>query len=878
MSLKPEDELKGRYKIISVLGKGGMGAVYLAKDWLYQEECALKEMLDNFVDEEEREEAIKRFKNEAQFLVKLKHKNIPPVTDYFIENNCYYIVMKYIPGKNLQEIIIDKKDGVFAQNQVIEWGTQICEVLSYLHNNKPEPVVFRDIKPSNIMITPDGTVMLVDFGIAKILQARKPGTITGTPGFAAPEQYQGLAYPVSDIYSLGATLYYLLTGIDPRQEAPFTFPRIERVHDQTSNLEDVIMKSLEMKMQDRYQTAREFRDALLFCRKTELKLSPPEFILPLEKEEYRELTEDVTEFTSIEKKLEDTYPQTKEKTYETVRKEDISPLSPITDGRDKVEPEASDNEEKTLKIDFVKGTSHKEKISRRDIIKEAILQDQAEKISSEDIEEKVGDKVFKEPFLEPHPTEIALNTPSKAEKKKIAGRFFKILTSFLIFLIFLGILFFFARDFFKNRKIDNILDEARQAMDAEDYDLAISRYKEVIVLYPDSIEAYRGLGKAYMEKEEYDYARLHLERALEIDGEDEDTILAMADLYWEREDIFNARVWYKKVLVINEDNPLAINSLGDTYFAEGDYTSAIVEYKKLLEIDPESIPVRLKIATAYNENEEYENAVKWYTMALEIKDNTPDARKGIAEIYVKSKNYDDAIEEYKKILKYNKQNKDALAGIAETYRKKKEYDNAEKWFDELLEVDPDSIDGNRGKADIYIARNEKLEEALAKLNFVIKQDPEDPLVYHSMGNYYVIKKDFARAIKNYKKSIELDPEIAFVYYNLGRVYAYQEKYEEAISEYKEAIDLDPLDPYFHYNLGRSYYKNQELEEAGKEYNISIKLKSDYAAPYYGLGMIYFKTGKYQEAVAYFNKVIELDPDSDLAKEAEKGIKFAQYYF
>jgi len=815
MPLKPEDELKGRYKIIKVIGKGGMGSVYLAEDWLYKEKCAVKEMLNNFTDEVEKEGAIKRFKNEAQILVKIKHKNIPGIIDYFIENNCYYLVMKYIEGKNLQELIDENRDSKFSANQIIDLGVQICEVLIYLHNHKPDPIVFRDIKPTNIIIETGGNIMLVDFGIAKVLQPKKAGTITGTPGFASPEQYQGLAYPVSDIYSLGATLHYLYTGRDPYREAPFSFPDI--FSENHSDLGRTIMKALSMKMEDRYESALDMKNALLYCRKTEIKLAHPEFILP---------SEDSSGATG---------------------KEIAPPVVPEMTGGENVNEKSE-----VFPPEFVST------------------------VSREDERKEVKDSPGEKPHT-PAPTEAVLRSSGRYKKKKGFVKFIRGLLYFSILAIILAGGGFYLNDYLRERKADILLDEAREFFKDEDYKEAIEKYGDVLDILPDSIEAHRGLAQVYTEKEEYEYARLSLERAFDIDREDEETILAMAQLFWEKEDIFNAQIWYKKVLVINKDNPEAINGLGDTYFAEKDYTSAIVQYKRLLDIDPDSVPVRLKVATAYKKDKDYENAMKWYSLALKLKDNTPEARLGMSDIYIMGKKYDDAIVQYKKILDYDSRHTEATASIGDVYRKKKEYDKAMNWYDKALDIDGEYVKAKRGKAEIYISRKEDPDRTLKLLKEILKQEPDEPLNHNTMGRYYVLKKEYDLAIKSYKKAIDLDPDIAVIHFNLGLVYAHMENYDKAVEAYDKAIDLEPSDSYFHYNLGRAYDKEEKFEDALKEYNISIKLDPDYAPPYYDLGKIYLGMKKFKEALVCFNKVVELEPDSNLAKEAEKGIKIAQYY-
>ena len=249
-----------RYYITRIIKAGGQGAVYEAvgdDGKVY----AVKEMLDRFTDPKERAEAIDRFEAEAKMLRRLTHPRIPRVYADFVDEDRQYLAMDFVRGEDLEEVI--RRQGAVPEKQVLEWADQICDVLDYLHNHKPEPIIFRDMKPSNIMIEPDGTVKLIDFGIAKVFQRAERGTQIGTPGYAPPEQYQGLATIESDIYALGATLHHMLTGRDPRDEPPFSFPPVyglkPSVSKQTS---EAIQRALQMKPEDRYRSVAEFRAAL----------------------------------------------------------------------------------------------------------------------------------------------------------------------------------------------------------------------------------------------------------------------------------------------------------------------------------------------------------------------------------------------------------------------------------------------------------------------------------------------------------------------------------------------------------------------------------------------------------------------------------------
>ena len=217
-----------------LLGGGGMGMVYLAHDQrLANRPCAIKEMVDHFIDQQQRIEANEYFAREADTLAQLKHQAIPAITDRFDDQNRHYLVMEYVEGRNLEEEIA-ARGGPLPEGLVIDIARQLCDVLAYLHGLTP-PIVYRDMKPSNVMLTPKGRVVLVDFGIARLFKAARKGTMIGTLGFAPPEQYQGVVDPRSDIYSLGATLHYVLTGRDPEKFPPFSFPPMRELRPEVSS-------------------------------------------------------------------------------------------------------------------------------------------------------------------------------------------------------------------------------------------------------------------------------------------------------------------------------------------------------------------------------------------------------------------------------------------------------------------------------------------------------------------------------------------------------------------------------------------------------------------------------------------------------------------
>jgi len=264
--------LNGRYEIVRRIGGGGMGAVYLAKDRnLGDAPRAVKEMVESHLDPTQHEKAIGDFKRESLLLTSLEHPCIPTIYDYFYDEalSRFYLVMKYISGGDLASRMRSAVGGRLDEKTVTDWGMQVADVLDYLHS-RPKPIIYRDLKPANLMIDGNtGRVMLIDFGIARwVTQQEKGVTAVGTMGYAPPELFSGRVQPASDVYSLGATMFHLLTGSDPQDNPLLIFdfsknPRPRQITPSISTeMEHILMRCVEYKPDDRYRTARELRDEL----------------------------------------------------------------------------------------------------------------------------------------------------------------------------------------------------------------------------------------------------------------------------------------------------------------------------------------------------------------------------------------------------------------------------------------------------------------------------------------------------------------------------------------------------------------------------------------------------------------------------------------
>lgn len=258
--------IDGKYKVLSEVGHGGMSTVYLAINEKANKPWAIKEV---------RKAGVKNFEVvrqsllvETDLLKKLNHPNLPSIIDIIDHDENFLIVMDFIEGNTLEKVVQEK--GAQSQEDVVNWAMQLCDVLDYLHTRKP-PIIYRDMKPSNIMLKSDGSVVLVDFGTAREFKSEykvSDTTCLGTQGYAAPEQFGGMGQTDArtDIYCLGATMYHLVTGHNPSEPPYEMYPITHWNANLSTGLENIILKCTQRNPDDRYQSAEELMYALQHYR------------------------------------------------------------------------------------------------------------------------------------------------------------------------------------------------------------------------------------------------------------------------------------------------------------------------------------------------------------------------------------------------------------------------------------------------------------------------------------------------------------------------------------------------------------------------------------------------------------------------------------
>lgn len=238
-----------KYKILTEIGRGGMSVVYLAMDQRLNKQWAIKEILKK-ANTQDDEIAINSLMAEANLMKNLDHPVLPRIVDIIDNGKTIYVIMDYIEGRSLDKEL--KEKGAQPEEKVLGWAKQLCEGLSYLHNQKT-PIIYRDMKPANVMLKPEGTVKIIDFGIAREFKDSGDTKIMGTPGYAAPEQHRGRSNPRSDIFALGMTMAHLLTGMGPDSYAPVRQWNPEL----SEGIEAIIEKCVQIDETKRYQNCAE---------------------------------------------------------------------------------------------------------------------------------------------------------------------------------------------------------------------------------------------------------------------------------------------------------------------------------------------------------------------------------------------------------------------------------------------------------------------------------------------------------------------------------------------------------------------------------------------------------------------------------------------
>ena len=716
--------LDKRYKIIELIKSGGMGAVYKALDSRFENTpCAVKEMLNFSSGTEEREYFIDRFKKEAMILHRLKHANLPAVKDYFVESGRYYLVMDYIEGKDLDTIMKEEGAKGIAPSTAVEWSIQILEVLDYLHSQNP-PIIYRDLKPANIMLRPDGIINLIDFGIARTIAPGGESTMTGigTPVYAPRELLMGKPEERSDIYTLAATMHSLLTGIVPSVPCDFG-PLRKHKPGILPDLESIIMKALSADVNDRYENVKEMKKALEDIPINKLTASEETFSPP-------------------------------------------TPASPGTvpsaDVTEKSEPSCT---LKTPSSNTVKNSS-----SYEPTIPSGSISAPAMPHPPSPLKDSPSPPV---PSTEGPPSgDYRATTLSKLKKEKKKNR---ILLPVIVVLILLVITSVIAGNNYLNNP-ERCKAVAKKAYEEKDFKTAKAYFAKVLKSEPDDIDSLTALGDiAQNIDNDQPLVIDYYEKLLEIDSKNETAITGLPLLYMEEAkkagDSETAINYYKKVIEINNENKEACESLFSLYLKEKLYREAKEILDKLYSMGAKEKDKYLSLGDVFFQKEDYEVSIECFTKTLEIDPENIKAHKYLSECYLLQEDYEKVIQENKKILSLDEKDIEANKSIGNAYYAKGNYISANKWYAHALELNPDENEKKAVNEKMYSCymkiADSKFEEkdykgAVENIKSARKKNPDSEdakskliTVYLTEGKIFYEKENYEEAEVCFQNIVEL---------------------------------------------------------------------------------------------------------------------------
>ncbi len=764
--LSPGTILSGRYKIIREVKRGGMGCIYEAKHISLEKIYAVKELLNISMDSRNRLEAIKRFEQEGKILSELSHPNLPSVSDFFFLNGRYYLVMDFIKGKDLSCLLKDDYPDGIPEEDVMEWALQICEILEYLHGRNP-PVIYRDIKPANIMIREsDRKAVLVDFGIARKLfeeDLSRTKTTIGTVGYSSPEQYEGKPVPQSDLYSLGATMYQLITG---KKSVPFTFPPlINKKPDISEKTNAVVMTALRHNLGERFQSATEMKQAISGM----IEIKTPQIDI-----------KDKIDVMLLQ--LESSEKQVKKYFIETLRETKNTRIIPPMLKVLKMDP---DPEIRTGALKSLIQFKGEEKIELA--LKSVLLEDKSALVRVKAVQfmPEYDEKAFIEPLiksLDDSAEEVrmmAIVSLGKLKAEKALDRLWKIFREEkgLIREDALNAIEKISPETIKKRERENL--QKREKLQKKKNLIALISIGFLFIIgllvfkylflriNEQKINTFLSAGFNHLDnnrkeeaRKEFEQARLLLEKSPSVKKKAE--LFYGTGLTYYQENRAKSIENFEKAITLDKDLPEPYLYLGYTYLREKNYTKALEYLEKAKELMPDEENIYLALKDIYYRTDEREKAdaiVREYSAKFP---GNPDKNinaerlnsKGIDSL--NEKKYMEAIDYFTQSLQIDRENPDTSYYLGIAYLKI-DKNQAEYYLKKTLDYSPGYIEALISLAQLkYDLKNYNETIALCKKGIEI--NPKTGRFYILMGIscYNVGQKNEALAALN--KYLELEPD------------------------------------------------------------------------------------------------------------------------
>ncbi|WP_372365593.1 tetratricopeptide repeat protein [Candidatus Uabimicrobium sp. HlEnr_7] len=850
--------LNQRYRLEKMIGQGAMGRVFLAIDIQRESKVAIKE---HFVKQGSNADMyIKRIKREFYFLNQIDHPHIVKAFELFYEYDRYFIVMEYISGITLEDLLQTHPHSLSTEQQ-LDIAIKICNAASELNK---KGILHRDMKPANIILHDDSyEPHIIDLGIAKAVNEdlsslTKTGDIVGTPEYLSPESVSGEVYPSSDVFCVGTILYQffswqehspffagsMIATIDkivnkdllPLSEAyPYSDPLYHKIS-------SVLVKSLFKNHLQRISSMEEFSSLLEKCRSYEQKKKSFSKTISSKIKIacfcmiFFSITILIT-FSPNEKELFANY---KEKAYEHTKRHEYGLASDYYSKALKLFPEAQ--------LYFLRGKTY-------------YLQKQYTKAFDDYNKALVKNKEMYEVYF--HRAQLL-----KDQKKyNLAIQDLNLATRYNY-------------KFFPAYWLRATIYEKQQK-----YNRAMDEYTTILEFQPHNARVYKERGLLYLLQEEYVHAISDLALAiaknpknkqllsLEIakakdkvkyqenprETKEQVTNYIAEGLQYEKQKEYDLAVKsYSKAIEINSENLSAYSNRGIAYGKQKKYSLAIADFSIILKRDNNQVLTYMDRGYVYEKSGKYELAIKDYSEVIKKSPREIFGYISRGTLYGKIQQYKKAISDFEKILQIVPYHPMALYSRGIAYHGQKQYSRAIADFNQVLLIRPDYKQAYMARAESYKVL-QKYDLAISDYNLILRISPNDLSALESRGIVYDFKKNYQQAVNDFSQAILISPT-TFLYQSRAFSYSKQQEYQKALIDIEKAIKLDSKNSYSYYARARIYEKTKEIKLALRDYNVAINLNPQDSTYLYYRAMLYDELEEYQLALRDIDSAISLKKD------------------
>jgi len=870
----PEHSLVGKtlgdFEMLGLIGTGGMGAVFLAKQISLDREVALK-VISDISGTHKR--SLERFKREAKALAKVSHPNIVSIYEIGGQEPYSYIAMEFIKGVSLDKILssirkaspdvkasaimrkcleaqapIDTHRHVNNQNTngaaidtdyIVQISSLIISIASALEYAHSIGILHRDVKPSNILITANGTVKIVDFGLAKSRNQENitiTGEFFGTPSYVSPEQIQkpDTVDCRSDVFSLAATYYECLTlhppfGGDTVNETLVQVISRDAVPPKkycprlSADFNTVLLHALEKFPDDRYQTAGDFA--------TDIR--------------------NILEFKPITAKR----PSITRRTYKALRRNPLKlliigiSLLLITLGYFTLSNYVRESKKFAARKQYEIALT---KMSNKNFAAALTYLSQATKISPSFAEAyfSIGDCYHAleqdQKAIEAYKLAIEIN-PDDSRAHNNLGRTY----------LRLG----------RNEDAIQPLKEAIRIdpdyaiayvnlgtayHNLDRYQKAIQTYNMAINLRPNYANAYSNRGLAYLKKTDYDHAIEDCNKAIELSPNLAEPYNNRGQAYIELGLYDLAVKDFDRAIAKNPALPFVYSNRGLAFCYKGNYDRAIEDSNKAIELDPNLAVAYVNRGLVYIETASYDHAMRDFDRAIANNPALPIAYSNRGFVYFHKGYYDSAIKDCNKAIELNPNLAAAYINRGLAYFGKKEHDLAIKEFNKAIAINP-ALSKAYNNLGLAYANKGDFDSAIKEYDKAIELSPNQPELYNNRGLAFLGKSDYDSALKDFDHAITISPKSVQAYVQRGHTYACKQEYDAAIEDYSRAVALNPMEASTYNFRGNAYIDQGNYDRAIDDLNRCINIDSANAEAYNKLALAWFYKEDYKRAWNYITQ-------------------------